>query len=122
MTELWDTITCTGLSYECHLGFHDYEKFSPQKITVDLTAWVLPMTGGDRIDKIQFDYHEANRHVQEFIKDKKFNLIETLAEHIAQMLLKTFCIPKIRVKVTKYPLDMPNTKEVAYECVRTKKL
>ncbi len=122
MVDFMDTISCHGLDYECHIGFHDYERHGKQKITLDLKAFVQVKQGLLRDDavNVQFDYFVANQLIKNFLEGKQFNLIETLGQEVAELLLKNFFIQKINIRVTKYPLDMPNLKSVSYECERAK--
>lgn len=121
MDQRSDYIFCSGLDYECKIGFHDYERQSQQRITLDLTA-ILPQLNyhQDKVTDIIFDYYLANQKIKQHLKDKQYNLIEALAEDVAYMLLKEFAIHEIRVKITKYPLDMPNLKSVSFECLRVR--
>ena len=122
MSEAMDTISCHGLDYECRIGFHDYERHGKQKITLDLKAFVhMPQNQTkDDTSLIQFDYFEANQLIKNFLEDRQFNLIETLGQEVAELLLKNFPIQKLWVRVNKYPLDMPNLKSVSYECERVR--
>lgn len=122
MAESMDTISCHGLDYECRIGFHEYERHGKQKITLDLKAFVQvrPDIKRDDAGLVQFDYFVANQLIKNFLEGKQFNLIETLGQEVAELLLKNFPIQKINIRVTKYPLDMPNLKSVSYECTRAK--
>jgi dihydroneopterin aldolase len=116
-----DCILCSGLDYECKIGFHDYESLSLQRITLDLSVYLHEFNyNQDKVTDVTFDYYLANQKIKQYLKDKQYNLIEALAEDIAHMLLKEFSVHQIKVKVTKYPLDMPNLKSVSFECLRTK--
>lgn len=120
MSPKYDIICCQGLDYECHIGFHDYELHGSQKITVDLTAFFSFTSAkcSDAVASIRFDYFIANQKIKDFLNGKRFNLIETLAQEVAKLLLQEFKVEKINVRVTKYPLDMPNMKSVFFECER----
>jgi dihydroneopterin aldolase len=121
MSRQADCILCSGLDYECKIGFHDYEKLSLQRITLDLIAYLPQLNYDlDKVTDVTFDYYLANQMIKQYLKDKEYNIIEALAEDIAYMLLKEFSIHEIKVRVTKYPLDMPNLKSVSFECVRAR--
>ncbi len=115
-----DRIFCKGLSFEARIGFHDYELKTSQKIVVDLTAFVDPLLGDDRPLSVRMDYYKANQLIRELVGNNSFQLIETLAENIAQLLLKNFDIRAVELTLTKFPLDMPNAVSVSYILKRKK--
>lgn len=115
-----DKIICRGFQFECHLGFHGHEKGAKQKISVDLEVLVSPLNEKekDKVSAIRFNYFKANQEISKFLEDKRFNLIETVTEEIAQLLLECFKIQAVRVSVTKYPADIPGEPSVTYVCYR----
>lgn len=115
-----DKILCHGFVYECELGFHAHEHRIHQKIRVDLEVAVkpIPAAHSDQVSQIRLDYHSANRLMRDLLLSRKFNLLETVAEEISKKLLEEFNIESVKIRVTKYPLDMPNVEGVSYECVR----
>ncbi len=117
-----DKIQCHGMSFECELGFHPYEKKVRQKITIDLEVWVDPIgaTNADQIDALKMDYFEANLMLTKLFESRRYNLLETVSADVAQMLFEKFAILAVKVRVTKYPMDMPNVSSVSYECFRKK--
>lgn len=116
-----DKIICHGFVYECELGFHPNENRIRQKIKIDLEVSVLPIPSEhrDQIAHIRLDYYKANILMKEILTKNKFNLVETVAEEIAVVLLREFHVEDVKISVTKYPLDMPNVEGVTYECLRS---
>ncbi|MBX7149316.1 dihydroneopterin aldolase [bacterium] len=110
------------MSFECELGFHPYEKKIRQKITLDLEVGVyaIDTSKKDDIDAIKMDYFEANQMLGKLFESRRYNLLETVAEDVAELLLHNFSIVSVLVKVTKYPLEMPNVPAVSYVCFRKK--
>ncbi len=116
-----DRVHGIGFSYDCRIGFHEYERHIRQRVVVDFEAetdWKAA-AAADRAHKI-VDYYEANLAIQALVEQKEYRLIEALAEDVATMLLEKFPIEQVRVKVTKAPFDMPNTRGVAVECWRSR--
>ncbi len=114
-----DRVHGIGFSYDCRIGFHEYERHIRQRVVVDFEAetdWRAAALA-DRAHKI-VDYYEANLAIQALVEQKEYRLIEALAEDVAKMLIERFPIERVRVKVTKSPFDMPNTLGVAVECWR----
>jgi dihydroneopterin aldolase len=116
-----DRVHGIGFSYDCKIGFHEYERHIRQRIVVDFEAetdW-RATARADRAHKL-VDYYEANLAIQALVEQKEYRLIEALAEDVAHMLITRFPIDRVRVKVTKSPFDMPNTQAVAVECWRSR--
>lgn len=116
-----DRVHGIGFSYDCRIGFHEYERHIRQRVVVDFEAetdW-RAAAQADRAQKI-VDYYEANLAIQGLVERKEYRLIEALAEDVAKMLIDRFPIERVRVKVTKAPFDMPNVGGVAVECWRSR--
>ena len=72
----------------------------------------------DRIESA-LDYHRAIEEVSAVVEGKNYNLLETLAEQIARVLLSSFKTEKVRVKVRKIEAPLPRDVEwVAVEIER----
>lgn len=56
--------------------------------------------GSDSIDQA-LDYAAAAERVAALTREGRFQLAETLAEHIAQLLLREFPVQRVRVEVEK---------------------
>jgi len=112
-----DVIECQGLEFACWIGFHDLEKTAPQKIKIDLQASVQKFPDGaqDHPQHIEFDYFAAAKILKQVLETKKFLLIESLAHFVLQTLHRDFPkVLKLKVKVSKFPMDMPNCEVVSY--------
>ena len=116
-----DRVHGTGFSYDCRIGFHEYERHIRQRVVIDFEAetdW-RAAARADRAGPELVDYYEANLAIGKLLADKEYRLIEALAEDVARVLVSSFPIRRVRVKVTKSPFDMPNVGNVAVECWRT---
>lgn len=117
-----DRVHGTGFSYDCRIGFHEYERHIRQRVVIDWEAetdW-RPAARADRAKGL-VDYYEANLKMAALVEGKEYRLIEALAEDVAALLIAEFPpIDRVRVKVTKAPFDMPNVGSVAVECWRSR--
>ena len=120
MDEQLDRIVCHGFAYECAIGIYASEFNRTQRISVDLTAWVtrIPLAQRDQAAAIRFDYDQASRAIAALCAARRYRLLETLAETIAEHLLAHFTIEAIEVAVSKFPQDMPHAQSVSYVCRR----
>lgn len=117
-----DKIECHGFPYACSIGFHDYEQNIKQTLNLDLDIFVKPLVNAANDDEkaIRFDYFEADLKLKQLLSDRKFKLIETVAEVVARFILSEFDIEAIAVRVHKNPLKMAPGQSVSYSCYREK--
>lgn len=97
-----DTIFLHELRVETVVGIWEWERQIRQTISIDLEM------GGDmrraaESDRIEatLNYKAVAKRVQQFVADSSFQLVETLAEKIASLVLDEFDVPWIRVRVSK---------------------
>lgn len=115
-----DKVIGTALSFDCRIGFHDYERHIRQRVVVDFEAETDFRRNGLEDDPEGIvDYYEVNKALGEHVNSRSYKLIEALAEDVARILCTRFPVSRARVRVTKSPFDMPNVGSVAVECVRT---
>jgi dihydroneopterin aldolase len=97
-----DIIFLRELKVDTLIGVYDWEKLVPQTIQIDLEIGI-PNNLACQSDNIAdaLDYSEVVRHLKDVLSSRHFNLLEALAEHIAQILLKDFHAPWVKVSVAK---------------------
>ncbi|MDD2775993.1 MAG: dihydroneopterin aldolase [Gallionella sp.] len=84
------------------IGIYEREKVMPQTLQLDLDI-ALPNSRACLSDDINdaLDYAKVAEHIQTVLSEGHFSLLETLAEHIAQIVLKDFNAPWVKVSVAK---------------------
>lgn len=84
------------------IGIYPWERKVPQTIRIDLEI-ALPTSRACQSDKIEdaLDYALIIERINEILAQKHFSLLEALAEHIAQTILKEFRAPWVKVSVAK---------------------
>ena len=97
-----DIIFLRELKVDTLIGVYEWERLVPQTIQIDLDI-ALPNSQACQTDNIAdaLDYSDIVRHLKEVLASRHFNLLEALAEHIAQILLKDFNAPWVKVSVAK---------------------
>ena len=97
-----DIIFLTGLTTECIIGIWDWERKVRQKVVIDLEmgADIRRAAASDHIDDT-LDYKRVSKRVLKFVEDSQFQLVETMAEHIAKLIVTEFAVPWVRVKLNK---------------------
>ena len=83
-------------------GFLKWERETPQTVSIDLEMATdnRAAAAGDRIEDA-LNYKSVAKRIAAYVGDSRFQLIETLAERIAAILLEEFSIPWVRVLVSK---------------------
>lgn len=101
-TASMDIIFLRELKVDTLIGVYDWERLVPQTIQIDLDI-ALPNSKACQSDNIAdaLDYADIVKHLKEVLASRHFNLLEALAEHIAQILLKDFSAPWVKVSVAK---------------------
>ena len=97
-----DIIFLRDLKIETLIGVYEWEKRVPQALQIDLEI-ALPHSHACQSDDIAdaLDYADIVRDIQAALTSRHFNLLEALAETIAQMLLNDFKAPWVKVSVAK---------------------
>jgi 7,8-dihydroneopterin aldolase/epimerase/oxygenase len=97
-----DTIFLHDLRIKTIVGIWDWERKIRQTVSIDLEmgADIRKAARTDRIEDA-LDYKQIAKRVQQFVEDSTYQLVESLAENIAIVVLKEFDVPWIAVKVNK---------------------
>ena len=117
---LMDKIIILGSKYFCNIGVSAKERSTKQAIIVDLELFLDTKMAARTDDiKLALNYSEVYDSLKNFIENGEFNLIETVANKIANTVLEKFKVSKIIVKVQKpNALADMNVKNVAVEITR----
>jgi dihydroneopterin aldolase len=103
-----DTLTLTGLEVFAHHGVFDFERADGQTFLLDLTVWLdtAPASKGDDLAQT-LHYGELAVEVSEAAASEPVDLIETLAERIASLVLAHPVARRVRVTVHKPDAPIP---------------
>ena len=97
-----DIIYLHDLKVETIIGVFDWERCTTQVIIIDLDMQT-DIRKSAKTDSIEdtLNYKAVAKRVIEYVENSQFQLVETLAEHVAEILLKDFDIEWLRVRVNK---------------------
>ena len=97
-----DTIFLRDLEVDATIGIFEWEKRIKQKVRIDLEmgADIAKAAASDAIDDT-LDYKAISKRIIQFVEDSRYELIETLIEKVAEILLNEFNIPWVRVTISK---------------------
>jgi len=113
-----DKIYIKQLHVRGHIGFQPWEKEKHQDIYVhyEIETDTKKAAASDKPEDA-LDYKAINKSIIDLVENNAFNLIETLAEKIAALILQDKRIIKTCVKVEK-PDALRFTKTVGVEITR----
>ena len=97
-----DIVYLRDLKVDCVIGIYDWERRIRQTlyIDIDMATDIRKAAASDDI-KDTLDYKAVSKRVQQFVSESEFQLVETLAEKIAALVLKEFPVPWVRVRINK---------------------
>ena len=97
-----DIIFLRDLEIEATIGIFEWEKRIKQKVRIDLEM-AADTTKAAATDSIKdtLDYKAVSKRVIQFVEDSRYELIETLIEKVAAILITEFNIPWVRVTIRK---------------------
>ncbi len=97
-----DIIYLHDLKIECVIGIWEWERRIKQTVILDLdmAADIRRAASTDHIDDT-LNYKAVAKRVIEFVGNSQFQLVETMAEKVAEILLAEFKLKWTRVRVNK---------------------
>ena len=115
-----DTIFVSGLTTECIIGIWDWERKVKQKVVVDLemVADIRKAASSDSIEDT-LDYKTVSKRLLQFIGESEFQLVETLTERIAQIVVTEFDVPGVKVRLNKQGA-LRGSRDVGIQIERTR--
>ena len=97
-----DKIFLHALKTEAIIGIFDWERQVKQTVIIDIeiSADIRKAALSDSINDT-LNYKRVAKRVLAFVEESSFHLVETLAEHIAMLLLEDFGIAWVRISLSK---------------------
>ncbi len=97
-----DIIYLTDLRVEAVIGIWEWERKIRQTVAIDLemSADIRKAAQTDSVDDT-LNYKLVAKRLQEFVGESSFQLVETLAEKIAAIVLDEFDVAWVKVKLNK---------------------
>ena len=97
-----DIVFIRELRIETVIGIYDWERMIKQPVILDLEmgADIARAAGSDQIEDT-LDYKAVSKRLVEFVAASEFQLVETLAERCAEIVLQEFQVPWVRLTLNK---------------------
>jgi dihydroneopterin aldolase len=114
-----DTISIQEFRVDTLVGYHEWERQLPQTIELSLDI-AIPDNRAGRSDRIRdtIDYGAVVERVRSSLAATQFVLLERVCEHVADILLREFHSPWVRVSAAKIGL-MRGVKRLAVTIERS---
>lgn len=115
-----DIVFIKQLQINTVIGVYEWEKCIQQRLLIDLelSTDIRSAAASDDIRQA-LDYAVISQRVQQFITAKPIELIETVAEQVADMLLTEFATSVVKVTVCK-PDALAHAETVGVSIMRSK--
>jgi dihydroneopterin aldolase len=99
---LMDIVFIRELRIETVIGIYDWEREIRQTVILDLEmgADIARAAASDTIEDT-LDYKAVSKRLIEFVEASEFQLVETLAERCAAIVLDEFQVPWVRLTLNK---------------------
>ena len=97
-----DRIFLRGLTTQCIIGFIDWERLTPQTVVIDIEM-PCDCAHAARTDDVAdtVDYKRVAKRVLAWVGESRFQLVESLANGLAMLLLAEFPLQWIRISINK---------------------
>jgi dihydroneopterin aldolase len=115
---LRDVIHINSLEISARIGVTESERSAPQRLALSIT--LDPKYGLGRLDdrvERTIDYHDVAQYAKRVAGERPRNLIETLAEEMADALLDHYPLREVTIEVRKFVL--PDAAFVAVRITRS---
>jgi 7,8-dihydroneopterin aldolase/epimerase/oxygenase len=114
-----DKIFIHALKTETIVGIFDWERQVKQTIVMDIefSADIRKAATSDSIDDT-LNYKGVAKRVLAFVDESSFHLVETLAEHVAMLILEEFGVSWVSITLSK-PGAIRSSRDVGVMLERT---
>ena len=115
-----DKIILTDFKIKAVIGIWEWEKRNPQIISIDLEM-ETDVNKASETDSIKdaLDYKAVATRMKEFAQSNQFELIETLIEKMAQLILDEFEVQWLKLTISK-PFAIRDSRNVGICIERSK--
>ena len=97
-----DIIYLRDLRIETTIGIYDWERRVRQTVVLDIEMGtdISKAAASDKIEDT-LNYKAVAKRIIAFVSESEFELVETLAERVADILLHEFSVPWCRLRLNK---------------------
>lgn len=107
-----DIIFIEDLQIEAIIGIYEWERTMRQIVSLDIemATDIRLAAASDRVEDT-INYKKISKRLIQFVSESEYQLVETLAEQVAVLLMREFAISWLRLKLSK-PGALRNSRNV----------
>ncbi|PWK53930.1 dihydroneopterin aldolase [Pleionea mediterranea] len=97
-----DIVFIEDLTIETVIGIYDWERKIRQKVVfnIEMGTDIQAAAKSDTIDNT-LDYKAVAKRIISFVEGSEFQLVETMAERVAEIIQQEFSVPWLKLKLSK---------------------
>ncbi len=97
-----DIVFIQGLKIDTVIGIFDWERKIRQDVVLDIemSADIKAASESDHIEQT-LDYKAVSKRLIDFVRGSEFQLVETLAQKITDIILDEFGVEKVKLTLNK---------------------
>lgn len=118
MSESMDWVRIHELRVQTRIGVYEWEQRIDQTLWIDIACQVNLSAPVMELAQT-VDYAQMSTKVTSLVSGQSFQLIETVAQQVAALVLEQFQVECVKVTVSK-PLAVQNAQRVSVSIERTK--
>jgi len=97
-----DIVFVRELRFKTVIGCWDWERKIEQEVSIDLDmGWDTRQAAESEDLQHALDYKAVSKRVMAVVRERQFELVETAANAVADLIMKEFSVPWIRVAFSK---------------------
>ncbi len=113
-----DVVFVENLRVQTIIGIYDWERVTPQPVLIDLALFNDTQQVAHQHSLADgVNYKEVCEAVSHWTQSMQAQLVEELAEHLAEQLLKHYPISKVTIKISK-PMAIKEASGVGVQITR----
>lgn len=113
-----DKVFIKNLEIEAIIGIYDFERTTPQKVVFDMEmSWNIQKAAKSENIDDALNYKTLSDHLQDYVSNSEFQLIETLAEQVAKIVLEDYGVEWLSLTLHK-PDALDGATDVGVKIIR----
>ena len=107
-----DIVYIRDLQIKTIIGIYDWEREIKQVVSIDIemATDIAKAAASDSIEDA-INYKAVGKRIIQFVEESEFQLVETMSEKVAQIVLNEFSVEWLRLRVSK-PGALRGSKDV----------